>query len=104
MRYEVEIDLSQPVLECNCSHCEVKGLLLAFVPQSSIKMLSGEDNLTEYRFNTEKIAHLFCKTCGVQVFGRAEKDGVPMSGVNVRTIDGVGLAALKRRPFDGKSR
>jgi len=104
MRYEVEIDLSQPVLECNCSHCEVKGLLLAFVPQSSIKMLSGEDNLTEYRFNTEKIAHLFCKTCGVQVFGRATKDGVAMSGVNVRTFDDIDLSTLKRMPFDGKSR
>jgi len=75
-------------------------LRAAVIHQSAL----GEDNLAEYRFNTEKIAHLFCKTCGVQVFGRAEKDGVPMSGVNVRTIDGVGLAALKRRPFDGKSR
>jgi len=105
VRYEVEIDLTQPVIECNCSHCEVKGLLLSFVPRTAVTVISGEDNLSEYRFNTEKIAHLFCKTCGVQVFGQGNKpDGTPTSGINVRTIDGIDLSKLNRMPFDGRSR
>jgi hypothetical protein len=66
VRYEVDVDLAQPVLECNCSHCQIKGFLLAFVPDSAMTVLSGQDNLTEYRFNTEKLQHLFCKTCGVE--------------------------------------
>jgi hypothetical protein len=105
VRYEVNIDLTKPVIECNCSYCSVKGLLLSAVMEDDVKVLSGEDNLTEYRFNTEKIRHLFCKTCGVESFGQGSgKDGSPMRMVNVRTIDDIDLAALTRMPFDGKSR
>ncbi|MEK9160600.1 MAG: GFA family protein [Patescibacteria group bacterium] len=102
VRYEVDIDLSAPVIECNCSHCEPKGFLLSFVP-ASLFTAQGEENLTEYHFNTEKIQHLFCKTCGVQAFGRGEgKDG-PTVAVNVRTINGIELGNLTRLPFDGRS-
>jgi hypothetical protein len=105
VRYEVDIDLSQAVIECNCSYCEMRGLLLSFVPAESIKILTGEDELTEYRFNTEKIAHLFCKTCGVQPFGRAmREDGNVGYAINVRTIDAVNLAEVTRMPFDGRSK
>ena len=105
VRYEVELDLTQPVIECNCSHCAVKGLLLSFTPKTKFSLLSGEDNLTEYRFNTEKIAHLFCATCGVESFGYGEMpDGTPTAAINVRTIDDVDLDTLTRQPYDGKSR
>lgn len=105
VRYEVELDLTQPVIECNCSHCFVKGLVLSFTPKTQFTLLSGEDNLTEYRFNTEKIAHLFCTTCGVESFGYGEMpDGTPTAAINVRTLDDVDLNALTRQPYDGKSR
>lgn len=104
VRYEVNIDLAPPVLECNCSHCQEKGMLLSFVDAKDFMLLSGEESLTEYRFNTEKIAHLFCSTCGVQSFGRGnKKDGSPTVAVNVRTIDGIDLATLTRLPVDGRS-
>ncbi len=103
--YEVEIDLTQPVVECNCSYCEAQGLLLSFVPGEKLSILSGEDNLTEYRFNTEKIQHQFCKTCGTQCFGRAPMpDGTLGAAINVRTIEGIDLTKLTRMPFDGRSR
>ena len=104
VRYEVQIDLSQPVLECNCSHCQAKGFLLLFVPDSAFTLHSGQEDLTEYRFNTEQLQHLFCKTCGVEAFARGEKDGVGMYGVNVRSIDDIDLLKLQRVPYDGKSR
>lgn len=104
IRYEVSLDLVQPVLECNCSHCQMKGMLLSFVDADQFSLLSGEDACTDYRFNTEKIAHLFCATCGVQCFGRGnKKDGTPTVALNVRTIDDVDLATLTRTPVDGKS-
>lgn len=104
VRYEVELDLVQPVMECNCSICQGKGMILAFVPEEKMTIVSGEDSLTEYRFRTEKIAHLFCKVCGVQTFARAtDPQGNPTYAINVRTIDDVDLAALDRKPFDGKS-
>lgn len=104
VRYEVEIDLAQPVIECNCSICQGKGMLLAFTTPDKMTILSGEDALTEYRFNTGKIAHLFCSVCGVQAFARGVgSKGEPTYAINVRTIDDVDLSSLNRTPYDGKS-
>ena len=103
VRYEVDIDLAQPALECNCSHCQIKGLLLNFVPASQFTLVSGEDSQTEYRFNTEKIQHLFCSTCGVEAFGRGQKGAEKMVAVNVRSIDDIDLSTITRMPVDGRS-
>ena len=104
VKYEVLLDLTHPVIECNCSHCGVKSLLLSAAPQSDLSITSGDDQLTEYRFNTEKISHRFCKICGVQPLATApDKTGTLMSMINVRTIDGIDIAALARMPYDGKS-
>lgn len=103
VRYEVEVDLAQPVIECNCSHCQIKGLLLSFVAGSQFTITAGEENLTEYRFNTTKLEHLFCKTCGVEAFCKGkDKDGNPTIAINVRTIDGIDLGTLNRMPYNGK--
>lgn len=64
---------------------------------------NGTENLIEYRFNTQKIAHLFCATCGVQTFGFGEgEDGVKMAALNVRTIDNFNLSTLEIQALNGK--
>lgn len=104
VRFSADIDLSQPVIECNCSHCQRKGFLLSFGPKSAMTVESGEDTLVEYRFNTEKIAHQFCPTCGVEPFAWGlDKDGAPTVAVNVRCLDDIDLSALQRHPWDGAS-
>ena len=101
--YETELDLSQPAIECNCSHCQMKGFILQGVPRDSLVITSGEDSLVEYRFNTAKIKHLFCPVCGVEPFAEGSgPDGVPMRMVNLRTVDGIDLAAVPRMPYEGK--
>ncbi|MFZ1626830.1 MAG: GFA family protein [Candidatus Moraniibacteriota bacterium] len=102
--FEVETDLAA-VLECNCSHCGVKSLILSFVPATQFRLLSGESELTEYRFNKHAIAHLFCRICGVQSFGRGEDPatGVETIAINVRTFANVDISKLTLTPFDGKS-
>ena len=102
VRYEVDLDLGQPAIECNCSHCAIKGLLLLFVPADAFTLTSGDDVLTEYRFNTQRIQHMFCSICGVESFGRGERNGTPMVAINVRTIDDVDLNAIERKPVNGK--
>ena len=62
------------VISCNCSHCARKGFLLTFIPPEQFELLSGEDALTEYRFNTHNIAHLFCRDCGAQPFARGKRE------------------------------
>ena len=49
---------------------------------------SGEDNLTLYRFNTEMIDHLFCKTCGIESFARgSDGKGNTMVMINVACLE-----------------
>ena len=103
VQYEVETDLER-VIECNCSHCAVKSLLLTFVPATQFKLISGEESLSEYKFNKKSIQHLFCKHCGVQPFGRGQKaDGTATVAINVRCLDGVDVSKLTLAPVDGKS-
>jgi hypothetical protein len=103
VRFGATLDLSN-VIECNCSHCERKGLLLAFTAPAQFTLRSGETDLTEYRFNKKVIQHLFCRHCGVEPFARGQMpDGTPMMAINVRCLEGLEIDSLKRKPFDGRS-
>jgi len=104
VRFRVDIDLSSPIT-CNCSYCSRRGSILAFTQADKFELEKGEDKLTEYRFNTEKIQHLFCSICGMESFSRgAMPDGTKMVAVNVRCLEGVDLDALKPTQVDGRSR
>jgi hypothetical protein len=104
VQFEAEIDLSQPVLECNCSHCSRKGFLLSFAGAQQLRLANADVALTEYKFYKHQITHLFCPTCGVQAFARGKRpDGGDMVAVNVRCIEGIDLSSLVRQPVDGKS-
>lgn len=77
---------------------------MVFVPATNFTLLSGEDMLTEYRFNKKKISHLFCKVCGVQSFGRGtDQAGNETVMINARCLQGVDLSTLHSGQFDGKS-
>lgn len=101
--YDVDVDLSN-VIACNCSICAKRGSILAFAPESALKMQSGENNLTDYQFNKKIIHHMFCKDCGILPFGRGiSPDGSKVVAINVRCLDGVDPENLNITPFDGRS-
>lgn len=103
VRFKVEVDLDQTIV-CNCSRCGRLGQILAFAPEAAFELESGEGAQTAYRFNTHKIEHLFCTTCGIQSFGRAAMpDGTPTVAVNARCLDGVDPAGLNPTAVDGKN-
>lgn len=105
VRFEVEVDLEQSVIACNCSMCGRSGTLLTFVPAAKFTLESGEEQLTDYLFNRHAIHHLFCKVCGIKSFARGQNpDGSPMVAVNARCLDGVEVSALKVRNYDGRSK
>ncbi len=65
--------------------------------------MSGADALTEYRFNTRNIQHLFCRECGIELFARGiGPDGKAVVAINVRCLDDVDPDALDVTRFDGK--
>jgi hypothetical protein len=103
VRYEVTADLDQAI-SCNCSRCAKLGAILTFAPTAAFVLKSGEDAMTDFRFNKKAIHHLFCATCGIESFARgAMPDGTKMVAVNVRCLDDVDLAALSPSPVDGRN-
>jgi hypothetical protein len=101
VRFRVNADLSR-VSECNCSVCRKKGYLHAIVAREAFELLSGEGDLTTYRFNTGVAQHHFCKHCGVHSFyvPRSDPDKID---VNARCLDGVDVGALRVVRFDGRN-
>lgn len=101
--YDVTMELGT-VLGCNCSMCKRQGTLLAFVPPEKFHLKSGEDSLTDYRFNKNVISHAFCKVCGVKSFARGKKrDGTAMIAINTRCLEGVDPQQLDVKHVDGAS-
>ena len=100
VRFRVSGDLSETVY-CNCSLCGMKGFLHLIVPPQQFQC-TGESALSTYQFGTKTAKHTFCKHCGVHPFyvPRSDPDKID---VNVRCIDGVDLAALSPKPFDGRN-
>lgn len=93
------------VASCNCSICQKKGTLLAFIPDSDFKLISGADVLTDYQFGKKKIHHTFCSICGVTAFasGSRPDNGAPVKAVNVRCLEDIDLKSMSIHEFDGKS-
>ncbi len=105
VRYDVELDLSQPVIACNCSMCGRAGTLLTFVPAERFKLTSGEEVLKDYQFNHHHVHHLFCSVCGIKSFARGKgRDGSEQIAINARCLDGVDPETLAVKKHDGKSR
>ena len=103
VRFETDADLDSTVT-CNCSRCQRLGSVLSFTPRDKFTLLSGQDSLTEYRFNRHAIQHLFCKVCGIESFAYAPApDGTSMAAVNATCLDGVDPCALKSHHYDGRN-
>ena len=103
VRYAVDVELDN-VITCNCSRCGKLGSVLAFSGADAFDLKRGEDALTEYQFNTHKISHFFCATCGIQSFGRGVgPNGQAMVAINVRCLDDVDVFALQPQQVDGKA-
>jgi hypothetical protein len=100
VRFEIDAPAEIDVNECNCSMCARSGYLHLVVPKTRFRLLSGEDSLSSYRFNTGVAQHLFCSSCGVKSFyvPRSHPEGY---SVNARCLD---VGTVTRRTvgqFDG---
>lgn len=93
----------EQALECNCSHCSRKSLLLWFVPQESFVITAGEEKLQTYTFNKHAIQHQFCSVCGCQAFGLGSMpDGTKTAAINIRCLDDIEPADIKLTPVNGR--
>ena len=97
--FEVDLDLTQPSYRCNCSICRRTRFWPAVATPDHFRLLTGEGDLTEYRFNTRKNLHFFCKTCGVRAFGVGTETPIgKIYGVNIGCLVGVTEEELSQIP------
>ena len=103
--YDVEVERQpEEAVACNCSICQRRGHLLWFLPRAKLKLKTPEANMQHYTFNKHRIKHYFCPNCGCAPFGMAkDKEGKDTVAINVRCLEGVDIAGLKVKHFDGRS-
>jgi hypothetical protein len=99
--FEVQAPDEVELVDCNCSMCTKTGYLHLIVPKSRFRLLSGEDKLTTYTFNTGTAKHFFCKVCGIKSFyiPRSHPDGY---SVNFRCLDPKDFKSILTTEFDGQ--
>ena len=103
VRFDVDAPVSPELLDCNCSICTMTGFQHLIVASMRFRLLSGANDLVEYRFNTGAARHLFCRHCGTKSFyvPRSHPDGI---SVNARCLDAGTLIAPTITRFDDADR
>lgn len=102
VRFEVSAPARIDVTDCNCSMCTKAGYLHLIVPKDRFRLLSGEDALETYQFNTGVAKHLFCRVCGIKSFyvPRSHPDAF---SVNVRCLDEGTVESMNVVKKDGRN-
>lgn len=93
VRFEVALtDGLNTARRCDCSFCRMRGAVAVSAERDGVRIISGEDALTEYQFNTNTAKHYFCSICGIYTHHQ-RRSNPRQFGVNAACIDGVS-------PFD----
>lgn len=100
IRYEVEAELGD-LERCNCSICVRTGFLHWYVEPGCFRLIGSDETLATYQFGTRTARNHFCRVCGIAPFRRARSDPDKVD-VNVRCLEGVDIASLGFREFDGR--
>jgi hypothetical protein len=101
--FEVEGEI-EGALSCNCSICQRRGSLLWFVPREKLRLLTPDGDAGTYTFNRHAIRHRFCPVCGMHPYGEGkDPKGNATAAINIRCLEGIDLAAIPVKHFDGRS-
>ena len=95
VRFEIDSDFPE-LTTCDCSICQRKNALMVKVHESALRVLAGDDLLTEYRFHTQTARHFFCRVCGIYPFHR-KRVTPDHFGVNVHCLAGFDATGIPVR-------
>ena len=100
VRFEADLDLTQPTFRCNCSICRRNRFWPAIAREGGLRLLAGGEKLTQYLFNSKKNEHYFCSVCGVRPYGVGTETPIGrMYGVNLGCLEGITEEELSRLPI-----
>jgi len=98
--FNVEAPTTIKANECNCSICKATGFIHFIIEKEAFTLLTGENDITTYSFNTHTAKHTFCKHCGIKSFytPRSHPDGY---SINVNCMDLSTVKSIDYGKFDG---
>jgi hypothetical protein len=104
--FQADVDLSAESRRCNCTYCAKTRYWKSFVGVDDIRLLTGADNLADYRapdslWPPDHIHHHFCKTCGVQLYSRGflAQMGGWFHALNIAVLDGLSPQDFAKVPI-----
>ncbi len=102
----IELNLKNGLEElvmCNCSICIRKNAIMAKIKLDDLKIISGSDKLTSYKFGKDRQAeHFFCSICGIYTHHQSYTNPENYE-FNVGCLDSVDTFKIKNIPiYDGK--
>jgi hypothetical protein len=76
----------------------------AMAKPDAFELLGGEANLLSYEWGGKVSRRYFCKTCGVQCFGKGHLDvlGGDFVSINVSCLDDIDINTLALGHWDGR--
>ena len=77
---------------CDCSYCRMRGAVVVTASLGDFDLISGEEALSLYQFNTHIAKHYFCSRCGIYTHHQRRSDPHQL-GINASCLEGVS-------PFD----
>ena len=101
IKFSIKSDITE-LTTCDCSICVKKNALMTKVHESDFDLLSGQDLLSEYNWNTKIARHFFCSKCGIYTFHR-KRAAPDYYGVNIYCLDDFDASTVKVRATEGLS-
>ena len=86
LKYKFKSDQSVEIWNCNCSICDMINYQHLFVKHELFELISGEDLLLEYKFESGSAKHFFCKRCGIKSFYQP-RSHPEMYSINLKCVD-----------------
>ncbi len=109
--FEIDGVIPAKLTRCTCSFCAKRGTLYAYYEPGQFRLTTPSADVATYRWQTKKVAHNFCATCGCGTYSDSPAfkpdgswDGTTRRiGVNARLFDDFDAAEAPVMVIDGKN-
>eukprot|EP00457_Paulinella_chromatophora_P018046 gb/GEZN01019247.1/.p1 GENE.gb/GEZN01019247.1/~~gb/GEZN01019247.1/.p1 ORF type:complete len:195 (+),score=17.30 gb/GEZN01019247.1/:63-647(+) len=101
--YEIKASDSINAIECNCSHCYIKGMANLIRKHQDFKMVKGSaKDMHVYSFGLNRADQVSCKHCATHLW--IQWHGRDVINLNVKCFDQTELKEIRVFSFDGLSK